>query len=154
MLTRRRFILKALLALQFIAPIAQAAPFSSQSDLLTGRLYAAEGLQDRTTGRIEFISIVQFEQDPPGGAMDDLRNLLPVFYIAPGEAVERPELRGTIARAHLLMAEQYGLTLREEDTQRYRDWDHRYPPAAWEIRRNKLLDCAIALKPMPECAAQ
>ncbi|GJE46137.1 hypothetical protein [Methylobacterium soli] len=140
----------AILALLLTAGIAQA----SDTDLLTGRLYGAEAMPERTVGRVEYVHLIDVGPDAPAGAADDLRNVLPVFRIAPGEAVERPELRGTIARAHLLMAKLYGLPLRPEDAQRYRDWDLRYPPAAWEVRRDKRITCVAVEEPIKDCGAQ
>lgn len=139
----------AIAALLLTAGIVQA----SDSDLLTGRLYGAEAMPDRMVGRIEYVHVVDVGPHASTEAADDLRNVLPVFRIAPGEAVERPELRGTIARAHLLMTRLYGLPLSAEDAQRYEKWNSSYPPAVWEVRRDKLIACAMAEKPIDDCAA-
>ncbi|RON06228.1 hypothetical protein [Pseudomonas brassicacearum] len=92
----------AVMALLFTVGTVQAS-----DNLLTGRLYGAEAMPERMVEVIEYVHLVDVGPKAPVEAVDDLRNVLPVFWIASGEALERPELRGTIARAHLLMAKSY-----------------------------------------------
>lgn len=48
-----------------------------------------------------------------------------------------PHIKGVIARAHLYMAEVYGVKLQNQQIVQYRRWNREYPPSAWEIEWNK-----------------
>ncbi len=48
-------------------------------------------------------------------------------------------IRGTIARAYLYMRDQYGIHLSLDETRQYTQWHQQYPPDAWEIRWNHLV---------------
>ena len=45
----------------------------------------------------------------------------------------RDEVKGTVARAYLYMADQYGITLSNSQRKLYTSWDKLYPPTSWEI---------------------
>lgn len=56
-------------------------------------------------------------------------------------AVE-PKLYGTIARAYLYMAEQYGIQLSSSERAKFTKWHQQYPPTAWEKERNQRISSA------------
>lgn len=115
---------------------------ADEAELLTGRLYAADALPKRITGRIEEVHLIDLPTDASQQAREDLHLRLAVFRIWPGEAVERPELRGTIARAALYADGRYGWQLTEAERRRYLSWHRQYPPAAWEQAWNAKAACA------------
>lgn len=124
-------------ALTLMATVAHAG----EAELLTGRLYAADALPDRMVGRLAEVRVVDLPENTSQEARDDLSNLILAFRIAPGEAVERPEVRGAIARAALYMADRYALPLAEQDRRRYLDWNALFPPQRWELARNRSNAC-------------
>lgn len=111
---------------------------ADEAELLTGRLYAADALPER----IEEVHLINLPAHASQQAREDLQLRLAVFRIWPGEAVERPELRGTIARAALYVDGRYGWQLTEADRHRYLAWHHQHPPAAWEQAWNAKAACA------------
>lgn len=115
---------------------------AADAELLTGRLYAADALPERVTGRIEEVHLVDLPVGAHQQAREDLHLRLAVFWIRPGEAVERPELRGTIARAALYADGRYGWQLTKAERRRYRAWHREHPPAAWEQAWNAKAACA------------
>ena len=46
-------------------------------------------------------------------------------------------MRGDIARAYLYMARIYGMTLTEDERQRFEAWHEGDPPDSWEATRNE-----------------
>jgi len=115
---------------------------ADEAELLAGRLYAADALPDRITGRIEEVHLIDLPADASQQAREDLHLRLGVFRIWPGEAVERPELRGTIARAALYADGRYGWQLTAAERRRYLAWYLDHPPAAWEHAWNARAACA------------
>lgn len=115
---------------------------ADEAELLTGRLYAADALPERITGRIEEVFLVELPAGASQQAREDLHLRLAVFRIWPGEAVERPELRGTVARAALYVDGRYGWQLTEAERRRYLTWHREHPPAAWEEAWNAKAACA------------
>lgn len=124
-------------ALTLITAVAHAG----EAELLTDHLYAADALPDRMVGRVAEVRIVDLPANAPQNARDDLSNLILMFRVEPGEAVERPEVRDAIARAVLYMADQYALPLAEQDRRRYLDWNAQFPPQRWELARNRSNAC-------------
>ncbi len=116
--------------------------YADEAELLTGRLYAADALPERITGRIEEVHLIDLPMDASQQARGDLHLRLAVFRIWPGEAVERPELRGTIARAALYADGRYGWHPTEGDRRRYLAWHREHPPVAWERAWNAKAACA------------
>jgi len=49
----------------------------------------------------------------------------------------REEIRGIIARDYLYFHKRYGMKLSKQELKKYRTWNKKYPPSAWEIERNK-----------------
>lgn len=115
---------------------------ADEAELLAGRLYAADALPERIAGRIEEVRLVDLPASASLKAREDLHLRLAVFWIRPGEAVERPELRGTIARAALYAEGRHGWQLTEAERQRYLAWRREHPPAAWEQAWNAAAACA------------
>ncbi len=115
---------------------------ADEAELLTGRLYAADALPKRITGRIEEVHLIDLPASASQQAREDLHLRLAVFRIWPGEAVERPELRGTIARAALYADGRYGWQLTQADRRRYLAWHREHPPVAWEQAWNAKAACA------------
>lgn len=115
---------------------------ADEAELLTARLYAADALPKRITGRIEEVHLIDLPADASQQAREDLHLRLAVFRIWPGEAVERPELRGAIARAALYADGRYGWQLTEAERRRYLAWHRDHPPTAWEQAWNAKAACA------------
>lgn len=115
---------------------------ANDAELLTGRLYAADALPERVTGRIEEVFLVELPAAASQRAREDLHLRIGAFRIYPGEAVERPELRGAIARAALYVDGRYGWQLTEVERRRYLTWHRDSPPAAWELAWNARAACA------------
>ncbi|MEE7479034.1 endonuclease [Methylobacterium hispanicum] len=115
---------------------------ADEAELLAGRLYAADALPGRITGRIEEVFLVEVPASASHQPREDLHLRLAVFKIWPGEAVERPELRGTIARAALYADGRYGWQLTEAERHRYLAWHREYPPSPWEGDWNAKAACA------------
>jgi endonuclease I len=114
---------------------------ADEAELLTGRLYAADALLDRMTGHMDEVRVIALPDDAPQAAREDFSNRIAAFRIAPGEAVERPEVRGAIARAALYMSDRYRLPMSEQDRQRYLTWNTQFPPERWERARNRANAC-------------
>ncbi|GJE43900.1 endonuclease [Methylobacterium soli] len=127
----------AVTALTLITLCAHA----DEAELLTGRVYAADALPDRMVGRIEEVHVVDLPDNAPQEAREDFVNIVPVFRIALGEAVERPEVRGAVARVALYMAGRYNLPMATPERQRYLAWNEQYPAQAWERSRNRATAC-------------
>ncbi|MGN8094737.1 hypothetical protein [Methylobacterium sp. 22177] len=125
-------------ALLFCTVTAQA----DEAELLTGRLYAADALPERIMGRVEEVFLVELPKDASQQAREDLHLRIGVFRIYPGEAVERPELRGTIARAALYADGRYDWQLTMAERRRYLSWHREHPPVAWEHASNAAAACA------------
>ncbi len=115
---------------------------ADEAELLTGRLYAADALPKRITGRIEEVHLIDLPTDASQQAREDLHLRLAVFRIWPGEAVERLELRGTIARAALYAEGRYGWHPTKADRRRDLAWHREHPPVAWERAWNAKAACA------------
>ncbi|WP_028695714.1 endonuclease [Pseudomonas cremoricolorata] len=128
----------AIAALTLITTVANAG----EAELLTGHLYAADALPERMVGRIAEVRVIDLPDETAPEARQDLVNVVPVFRIEPGEAVEQPEVRGAIARVALYMADRYRLPMTEQDRQRYAAWSERYPVQSWERARNRATACA------------
>ena len=124
-------------ALTLINAVASAG----EAELLTDRLYAADALPDRLVGRVVEVHVVDLPEAASQEARDDFSNLSLAFRIAPSEAVERPEMRGTVARAALYMADRYALPMVEQDRRRYLAWNAQFPPERWERARNRSNAC-------------
>lgn len=64
------------------------------------------------------------------------------FKIDPVTRRVEPALltRGFIARAYLYMASQYDWHLSDSQRQLFMAWNRQYPPAAWEIERDKRIE--------------
>lgn len=115
---------------------------ADEAELLAGRLYASDSLPERIIGRIEKVHLIDLPADASQQAREDLHLRLAVFRIWPGEAVERPELRGTIARAALYADGRYGSQLTEAERRQNLAWHRQYPSATWEQAWNARAACA------------
>lgn len=45
-------------------------------------------------------------------------------------------IKGTIARTYLYMSDKYSIALSQEEQTLYHEWNCRYPPDSWEIKRD------------------